>query len=113
MAFEIKCDICNAPHPLDERAGGWFTVAIKLAGRSVQVYRWPTGCRLQEPHDKLFHVCSAKHMLDLVLRWENRLFQDCANPEHWRNPESGWVECEVCCDRAMDYDAARKEIFHA
>jgi hypothetical protein len=28
--------------------------------------------------------------------------------EHWRNPETGQVECECCCSWALDYDALRR-----
>jgi hypothetical protein len=27
---------------------------------------------------------------------------ECNDPNHWYNPEAGWVECETCCGHAMD-----------
>jgi hypothetical protein len=29
--------------------------------------------------------------------------------QHWRNPESGQVECECCCGWALDYERLKKD----
>jgi hypothetical protein len=68
----FQCDICQAEQVGDASVAAWYTAAAELGGKGLRLFRWPTGSRLREAHDKLFHVCSMGCLQTLVTRWSGR-----------------------------------------
>jgi hypothetical protein len=38
-----------------------------------------------------------------------QIVSECKDPNHWRNPETGMIECDDCCGRALDMERDRKK----
>ena len=70
---EFRCDVCGRKRD-DSTKRKWFTIGVQVQsvltrrvtpdnGPHLTIWQWPTGCRLEQPHDALYHVCSIKHAL--------------------------------------------------
>lgn len=73
--FSYQCDCCDKMKKADDREpDGWWVVATgyyrRVGGENVefQIWEFPTGSKLSEPHEGLFHVCSSAHLLELMKR---------------------------------------------
>jgi hypothetical protein len=71
---EFRCDVCGRRHS-DSTKRKWFTIGVEVIptltrqvtpekGPHITIWQWPTGCRLQQPHDALYHVCSVRHAME-------------------------------------------------
>ena len=61
------------------------------------------------------HTIQASEMRSAAMKIEIGILAPTApkpdvHSEHWRNPETGQVECECCCSWALDCEQDRKQI---
>ena len=97
----------------------WERDAFKECLRQIRGYEAATARKIAMLEQQISVACGF-HGEDLVpalmkrnRELEQQLKDAQAHSEHWRNPETGYVECECCCKWALDYEALRKQLADA